>query len=237
MSGAVALAARAALRSGAGLVTALVHPQCRGSLAPFAEIMTYDWHSLAEKLTQASVVLVGPGLGDSDAAADCLQILRQATIPMVVDASALKPAFMHDLVAKQRIVTPHPGEAAVLLDATASSVQADRMTAATTLAETFDAVTVLKGSGTLIAAAGSRMAINTGGHAGMASAGMGDVLGGMIAALLGQGMPAVDAARAGVFLHAACADDFAVDAAGECLIASDIIDRLPVVMKRIRDGR
>ncbi len=237
MCGAVALAARAALRSGAGLVTALVHPDCRASLAPFAEIMTYDWQSLADKLSEASVVLVGPGLGDSDEAAKILQLLQQASLPTVVDASALRADFLDKLVARQRVITPHPGEAARLLQTTAASVQADRMASATALADTFDAVSVLKGSGTLVAAAAERMAINVGGHAGMASAGMGDVLGGIIAALLGQGMSPVDAARSGVFLHAACADDFAVDLAGECLIASDIIDRLPRVMKRIRDGR
>lgn len=237
MSGAVALAARAALRSGAGLVTALVHPDCGASLAPFAEVMTLDWSSLDDRLAQASVVLVGPGLGNSAAADDCLRLLQQAEIPMVIDASALRARFLRALGAQPRVITPHPGEAASLLDTSASAVQANRMASAAALVQEFGAVTVLKGSGTLIAAEGATTAINTGGHAGMASAGMGDVLGGMIAALLAQGMEPAPAARAGVFLHAACADDFAREGAPECLIASDIIERLPVVMQGVRDER
>ncbi len=236
MSGAVALAARAALRSGAGLVTALVHSECRGSLDPFAEIMALDWRSLDDKLAQASVVLVGPGLGDSAAADDCLERLQQCSKPMVIDASALRAPFLRALNAEHRVITPHPGEAAVLLETSAAAIQANRMAAATSLVENFGGVAVLKGSGTLVAGEGRSTAINTAGHAGMASAGMGDVLGGVIVALLAQGMEPADAARTGVFLHAACADDFARDTAPEGMIASDIIDRLPSVMLRMRDG-
>ena len=184
-----------------------------------------------------SLVLVGPGLGNSAATDDCLRLLQQAEIPMVIDASALRARFLRALGAQPRVITPHPGEAASLLDTSASAVQADRMASAAALVQEFGAVTVLKGFGTLIAAADATTAINTGGHAGMASAGMGDVLGGMIAALLAQGMEPAPAARAGVFLHAACADDFTREGAPECLIASDIIERLPVVMQAARDER
>ncbi len=94
MSGAVTLAARAALRSGAGLVTALVHPECRANLAAFPEIMVQGWDALAAKLPQASVVIVGPGLGDSAEAGRLLQRLQQVSVPMVVDASALQADFL-----------------------------------------------------------------------------------------------------------------------------------------------
>jgi NAD(P)H-hydrate epimerase len=124
MSGAVALAALAALRSGAGLVTALVHPQCRANLASFPEIMVLGWDALESRLSQASVVVVGPGLGDSAAAEKCLQSLRKLDLPMVVDAGALKAEFLHSLKTEQLVITPHPGEAATLLACSPAEIQA-----------------------------------------------------------------------------------------------------------------
>ena len=236
MCGAVALAARAALRSGAGLVTALVHADCRAGLAPFAEVMTFTWDSLPERLDLASVVLVGPGLGDGPDAEHCLQALQACRLPMVVDASALRPGFLESLAARPRVITPHPGEAARLLEIDTATVQADRVTACEQLVQKYDAIAVLKGSGTLVGAAGAPMTINTGGHPGMASAGMGDVLGGMIAALIGQGMEARDAACSAVFLHARCADEFARDKAPESLLAGDIVELLPAQFRYLRDA-
>ena len=159
MSGAVALAAQAALRSGAGLVTALVHPECRGNLASFPEIMVLGWDALESKLSQASVVVVGPGLGDSTAAAQCLQALQQVTLPMVVDAGALKAEFLQSLKSKQVVITPHPGEAATLLSSSSAEVQADRLKACNRLVETFAATCVLKGSGSLIGQQGTHACV------------------------------------------------------------------------------
>ncbi len=234
MSGAVALAARAALRSGAGLVTALVHPECRASLAPFPEVMTLGWDALAAKLAQASVVLVGPGLGDGDGARQCLAALLECELPMVVDAGALRADFLRRRKSRTLVITPHPGEAAGLLETDGAGVQADRLAAVLRLRDAFAAVAVLKGSGTLIAAPDEATAINTRGNPGLASAGTGDVLAGVIAALLGQGLGPGAAARSGVLLHALCAERFTRGRDPAGLVAGDLIDRLPLVMRQLR---
>jgi NAD(P)H-hydrate epimerase len=180
------------------------------------------------------VVVVGPGLGDSPAAQACLRLLRAAPQPMVIDASALDAEFLQSLASKRRVITPHPGEAAKLLAQGTALVQADRLQACARLLETFGATTVLKGSGTLIAEPGEApFAINTRGHPGMASAGMGDVLSGIIGALLGQGMAPFAAARSAVFIHALCAEACSVEQDANSLIASDIIDALPRVLHRL----
>jgi hydroxyethylthiazole kinase-like uncharacterized protein yjeF len=236
MSGAVSLAARAALRSGAGLVTALVHPECRANLAAFPEIMVSGWDALEARMEQANVIVVGPGLGNSDAAAECLRILQQVSTPIVVDASALKTDFLVGLNSEQVIITPHPGEAAALLSTSSREIQSNRIVASEKLTETFSATSVLKGSGTLINAPGEMMAINTRGNPGMASAGMGDVLSGIIAAMLGQGLCGLEAAKTAVFIHALCAEHYAEKQDQSGLIATDIIERIPLVIKQLRDA-
>ncbi len=234
MSGAVTLAARAALRSGAGLVNALVHPDCRANLAAFPEIMVRGWDALEQKLEAASVIVVGPGLGDGDGAARCLEVLACAKQPMIVDASALRADFLDALDSDQVVITPHPGEAAALLQTGAAAIQGDRFDACTRLAERFGATAVLKGSGSLIAARGERCLLNRRGHAGMASAGMGDVLSGIIGALVGQGMPVFAAARAGVLIHALGAERFCRQGDAIGLIASDVIEAIPAVIAELR---
>ncbi len=236
MSGAVTLAARAALRSGAGLVTALVHPECRANLAAFPEIMVQGWDTLEEKLPQANVIIVGPGLGESEGAGKILQRLEQVSLPIVVDASALKTDFLSALRSKQCVITPHPGEAAALMASSTAQVQGDRLAASVELADRFKATCVLKGSGTLIAEAGQLSAINTHGNAGMASAGMGDVLSGIIGALIGQGLTAFEAARSAVLIHAICAESFSAEQDQIGLIASDIIERIPKVIRQLRNA-
>ena len=235
MSGAVALAARAALRSGAGLVTALVHPECRHDLAVFPEIMVQGWEALDSLLPRATVVVVGPGLGNGADARHCLRRLEATGLPVVVDASALRANFVRALASTQKIITPHPGEAAALLAMTGAEIQGDRLAASEALVAAFAATCVLKGSGTLVAEAGQPTAINTRGNPGMASAGMGDVLSGIIGALVGQGLPPFEAARSGVFLHALCADRFVADTDPAGLVAGDIIDLIPRVMRELRD--
>ncbi len=235
MSGAVALASLAALRSGAGLVTALVHPDCRANLAGFPEIMVLGWDALEAKLAEASVIVVGPGMGRGEAAQECQRILAAATQPMVIDASALESGFLKSLTSKDLVITPHPGEAAALLQTSTSEIQGDRLDSCARLVDTFSATTVLKGSGTLVAQPGtSPMAINTRGHAGMASAGMGDVLSGIIAAYLGQGLTPFEAARTAVYVHALCAERYCAQNDQSGLIASDVIDAIPAVVKELR---
>jgi len=236
MSGAVALAALAALRTGAGLVTALVHPDCRANLAGFPEIMVLGWDALEAKLAEASVVVVGPGLGRSEQAQECLRLLAAATQPMVVDASALDAGFLRSRASEQCVITPHPGEAAALLQTSSTEIQANRLQASERLVEAFAATTVLKGSGTLVAQAEESItAINTRGHPGMASAGMGDVLSGIVAALMGQGLTPFEAARSAVYIHALSAECYLADHDPVGLIASDVIEHVPTVIKQLRD--
>ncbi len=234
MCGAASLAAQAALRCGVGLVTQLVHPECVPHSVMQPEIMVSDWRALESLLPEADVVLVGPGLGDSPEADQILHQLKACEHPMVVDASALKASFLSNLKSPQRVITPHPGEAAMILGSTSKQVQADRVKACLSLQQAVGGVTVLKGSGTLIASAG-QMALNSRGNAGMATAGMGDVLAGMIAALMGQGMTAFESAKTGVFLHALAAEDFCREQQESGLIASDIVSRIPLIMKRLAD--
>ena len=237
MSGAVALAAQAALRSGAGVVTALVHPDCRYSLAAFPEIMVLGWDALEAKLADANVVVVGPGLGRSADAQRCLQLLRDARQSMVIDASALDADFLQSLTSRQRVITPHPGEAAALLSSTTADIQANRLLSCERLLDLFGATTVLKGSGTIIAGSGDVLpAINIRGNPGMAGAGMGDVLSGIIAALLGQGLAPFAAARSAVYIHALCAELYSLDRDQSGLLASDVIENIPHVIKQLRDA-
>ncbi len=235
MSGAVALSAQAALRSGAGLVTALVHPDCRNNLASFPEIMVLGWDAIETRIADASIVVVGPGLGVSDAANHCLDLLGQVTLPMVVDASALSADFLQSLRSKQVVITPHPGEAAGLLSIDSAEVQSDRLEASDRLSKTFSTTSVLKGSGTLVAEQGKVPALNTHGNAGMASAGMGDVLSGIIAAMMGQGLAPFEAAKTAVYIHALSAESYCHKHDQIGLVASDIIKHIPAVVKRLRD--
>lgn len=234
MVGAASLAAQAALRAGAGMVSVLVHPECVHSLASTPELMVQSWNEIEDRLAQASVVVVGPGLGQSDAAKACLTRLSTISLPMVVDASALTTEFLTSIVAQQVVITPHPGEAANLLSVTTNQVQSDRMTASKKLCELYPFVSVLKGSGTIIQQKGKSAAINICGNPGMASAGMGDVLAGMIGAYIGQHLSDFEAARTAVHIHACCAEHFAEQADETGLIASDIIRLMPSLVKQLR---
>jgi len=236
MAGAASLAALAALRTGAGLVTVLVHPECAHSLSAIPELMVLGWDSIDEKLAQATVILVGPGLGTSKAAKACLQKMQGCNKPIVVDAGALDGGFLRTLASDQVVITPHPGEAAGLLSTSSAEIQSDRLRASRQLVDAFSVVSVLKGSGSIIQQAESVAAINIAGNPGMASAGMGDVLAGMIAALMGQGLTPFEAAKTAVLIHALGAEEYASDNDETGLIASDIVQRIPQVVRQLREG-
>jgi NAD(P)H-hydrate epimerase len=236
MAGAASLAALAALRTGAGLVTVLVHPECAHSLSAVSELMVLGWDSIDEKLEQATVILVGPGLGASKAAKDCLKKIQGCNKPIVVDASALDAGFLRTLASDQVVITPHPGEAAGLLSTSTSEIQSNRLRASQQLVDAFGVVSVLKGSGSIIQQVESIPAINITGNPGMASAGMGDVLAGMIAALMGQSLTPFEAAKTAVLIHALGAEEYASDNDETGLIASDIVQRIPQVIKQLREG-
>ena len=236
MTGAASLAAQAALRGGAGLVSVLVHPQCTHELSAIPELMVRSWDDIDTKLALASVVVAGPGLGASDAAKSCLEKLLNCELPMVVDASALEADFLLARKSRQLVMTPHPGEAAKLLSMTSAEIQLDRLGASQILVDKFDVVNVLKGSGSIIQQAGATAAINVRGNPGMSVAGMGDVLAGLIAALMGQQLTAFEAARTGVLIHALCAEDYAAHYDESGLIASDIVQRIPSIVMKLRES-
>ncbi len=226
MSGAISLTAEAALRVGAGKVsvaTRAAHVQM--IITRCSELMARGVdspQSLQAMLDRCSVVAIGPGLGQAGWGHALLDTAMRAKKPCVLDADALNLlARKPHVLPGETVLTPHPGEAARLLGCDVASIQSDRFSAARELARRYSAVIVLKGAGSLIATAEGRLALCPFGNPGMASAGMGDVLTGVIGGLLGQGLSAWDAARLGVLVHALAGDH----AAGQCprgLIASDL---------------
>ncbi|GMU44416.1 MAG: NAD(P)H-hydrate dehydratase [Xanthomonadales bacterium] len=206
--GAVRLAAEAAARVGAGLVSIATRPQhVAGILAARPELMVRGVSGPGELealLAKADVVVVGPGLGQGAWSQTLLSAVTERGLPTVMDADALNLLVQAACVLPERVViTPHPGEAARLLDCPTSEIQADRYGAVQRLAEFFQATAVLKGAGTLIAAGPQQpMAVCPIATPALASGGSGDVLAGCIGGLIAQGLAASDAARAAVLLHA-----------------------------------
>jgi hydroxyethylthiazole kinase-like uncharacterized protein yjeF len=209
MAGAALLAGRAALKLGAGRVyVGVLERLAVDPLQPELMLRGAD-----EALDCADVLAVGPGLGQSKEAAELLRRAIDAQLPLVLDADALnllaaRPVLLRKVSRRGTpgILTPHPAEAARLLGKTTESVQGDRLAAALELAQRHRAIVVLKGCGTIVATPDGQWFINTTGNAGLASAGSGDVLTGMIAALLAQHWPPLEAALAAVHLHGAAAD-------------------------------
>lgn len=231
MGGAALLAARAAGRCGAGLVSLATRPQhVAGVMAQAPEVMCHGVNSgqeLEPLLARPTVIVIGPGLGRQPWAEQMLQRAWGADKPLVVDADALNILSEGQVVPAPRrsnwIITPHPGEAARLLRAEAASLQADRFAAAAALQERYGAVVVLKGSGTLVADGSSPIGVCPYGNPGMASGGMGDVLSGVAGALLAQGHKVGDSARLAVVLHALAADAAAREGGQRGLLAGDLL--------------
>jgi len=225
-SGAARLAAEAAARCGAGLVSVATHPEhaahlnlgrpelmCRGVL---------DSGDLSPLLSRASVIAIGPGLGQGEWGRDLFSAAMQAGLPMVVDADALN--LLSEAPVRQKwVLTPHPGEAARLLGVVNRSIQADRFRALEQLQSRFGGVVVLKGAGTLIGDGSSHPpSICSGGNPGMATGGSGDLLTGIIASMIAQGFDLREAAELGVALHAAAGDRVAMQ--GEIgMLAGDLL--------------
>lgn len=225
-AGAVRLAAEAAARCGAGLVSVATRAAHAAAIAMARpELMCHGVERAVELeplLRRATVVVIGPGLGQGAWGRHLLGKVLQARQPLVVDADALNLLAQDPLHRKDWVLTPHPGEAGRLLGATVAQVQADRFAAAAGLQASFGGVVVLKGAGTVVLGGDGLPGICVGGNPGMASGGMGDVLSGVIAALLAQGLPLREAAGAGVCLHAAAADTAAAEAGERGLLASDL---------------
>ncbi|HET7570076.1 MAG TPA: NAD(P)H-hydrate dehydratase [Gammaproteobacteria bacterium] len=233
MPGAVRMAAEAALRSGAGLVSVYTRPaHVAAVVGTRPELMCHggdDADGMAELIDKATVVAVGPGLGQGDFGRTLLARAMAADKPLVVDADGLNLLAAQPAARGNWILTPHPGEAARLLGSSADNVQADRFTAAAELADRYDAVIVLKGAGTIVAAPDRTPALIDRGNPGMAAGGMGDILTGIIAAVLAQTGSPFEAACAGAFAHAAAGDRAA--ARGERgLAALDLVGELRSVL-------
>ena len=239
MSGAIRLCGEAALRSGAGRVTLATDPAHAGLInlgrpELMVKAMSGD-NGCLSWVGRQHVIAVGPGLGLSPWSESMLKACLETQAAMVVDADGLN---LLALLAQRKplkranwILTPHPAEAARLLACKVSEIQQDRVLSATRIAGRFGASVVLKGCGTIVADPSGQYAICPLGNPGMATAGSGDVLTGIVVALLGQGLSCFDAAKAGVLAHAS-AGDFAAEKVGEtALIAGDIIDYLPAVWK------
>ncbi len=229
MGGAARLAAEAALRCGAGLVSVATRREhVQPLLAALPEAMTHAVESpgdLATLLAKASVVVIGPGLGQGEWGRAMLPLAINSPSPLVVDADALNLLARAPRKREHWVLTPHPGEAGRLLETDTAAVQRDRYAAVEDLAGRYHAVAVLKGAGSLVAAPGELTSVCTAGNPGMAAPGMGDLLTGVIAALMAQQLPLPDAVRAGVYLHAA-AGDLAARQGERGMLARDLLEPL-----------
>jgi ADP-dependent NAD(P)H-hydrate dehydratase / NAD(P)H-hydrate epimerase len=232
MAGAAALAAEAALRCGAGLVQVATRPEHVAALvARTPEVMPRGVNSgadLTPMLAVADVAVVGPGLGQSPWSLQLLQLALASGLPLVLDADALNLLSAGHLGDTHPpgnwVLTPHPGEAARLLACSTGEVQANRFAAIHALQQRYRGVVVLKGNGSLITG-GDGILLSDYGNPGMASGGMGDVLSGVIGALLAQQLPALEAAALAVCLHGA-AGDMAAQQGQRGLAASDLMPQL-----------
>jgi NAD(P)H-hydrate epimerase len=246
LMGAPAMASLAAMRAGAGYVTACVPTSLRGILdVHLMEVMTRglpDEHGsltpeavphMKEALERAGALALGPGLGrDARTVKFARRLAREANVAMVLDADGLNAhaGSIEELAAREAptVLTPHAGELARLLDTDSESVQRERLSHARIAAERAQAVVVLKGDDTLAVEPGGRVAVSRGDSPALATAGTGDVLTGAIAALLAQGLEAFEAAALGVQLHTQAGREAAcVVGAAEGVIASDVISALP----------
>lgn len=244
-SGAPALAALAALRSGTGLVSALVprssHPIVAGAALEYmthpgketetGSLSAEEWDSWKDRINDFSAIVAGPGMTrHPDTATWIRHLLANCRRPLLLDADALNvlAGRPESLVGASCpvIITPHPGELARLLDCTAADIQQDREAAALKAVSLTGAIVVLKGAGTLVAQAGKPIHVNLTGNPGMASGGMGDALAGLMGGFLAQGIPPFEAACAAVFIHGRAGDNAMWRRSLATLTAMDLIKEL-----------
>ncbi|MEQ1599290.1 MAG: NAD(P)H-hydrate dehydratase [Methylotenera sp.] len=230
MVGAVLLAARAALHCGAGRVYAAM--LCKN--APSVDILQPEimLRSLADitQLPQLNCVVIGTGLGQTNAAIELLEFWLSQNVPLLLDADALNLIASHLHLASlvisrsaETVITPHAGEAARLLDASTEHIQQNRTESAVKLANSLNVTCVLKGAGTVCAHHDGSWFINTSGNVGLASGGTGDVLSGIIGSLMAQGLSGLEATKLGVYVHGAAADALVKNGTGTIgLTASEV---------------
>lgn len=248
-TGAAALVARAALRSGAGLVTVATRPGCLPAVMHHApEIMGLglgsegplglaDFNAILEAADGKQALVIGPGIPRGDETGRLIgALLEELTVPTVLDADALNAiAGNLSILDKARgeiLLTPHPGEMARLIGKTAAEVNADRLGVARAFSTQHSVVLVLKGARTVISRHDGALFLNPTGNPGMATGGSGDVLAGLLGALMAQGLTPEDAAVVGAWAHGAAGDAAATTAGQLGLIATDVIERLGEVWTR-----
>lgn len=239
MPGSIRMTSEAALRSGAGLVRVYCHSDNRPIIAIGRPELMLSSDNINQQLTWASGLAFGPGLGQNDWGTDVFaqvfNYLRQHAKPLVIDADGLNllaadNTGLHQRFDNKRVVlTPHPAEAGRLLGCSTTEVEHNRLQSVQKIAKHYNAVCVLKGAGSMISN-GQQTWICQDGNPGMATGGMGDVLTGIIAALLCQGMSATQAALYGVSLHSAAADKVASQYGQRGMLATDLFDPLRVLI-------
>jgi NAD(P)H-hydrate epimerase len=259
MTGAAILAAKATLRCGAGLVTVGLPESLNQAISSHTlEVMILPLPETNEKtlsktafskikdfLEKSDVLLICPGLSRNPQTQELIRkVILESRIQTLIDADAINAwiGFMHEFKvgvsclpldkSQLRIITPHPGEIARLLDTTPKNIQNKRKEIARSFSKEYNLIVVLKGYQTIVADPAGSMYINKTGNSGMSTAGSGDVLSGMISALLAQGLNSFNAAKFAVYLHG-LAGDLAAEAKTQLgLIASDIIDYIPEAIKK-----
>jgi len=254
MAGAAILAGKAALRSGAGLVTIGI-PESVATSIPTntVELMTLPLpetnkgtiaisalESFSEFVRKVDVLLIGPGLSNNPQTQNFIRrAIAESRLQTIIDADAINawPEFMDSFKVEVsclsvdkchlKIITPHPGEMAKLLGVTVSEVQKNRVHMAKSFAKEYNVIVVLKGYQTVVADPNGTIYVNKTGNSGMSTAGTGDVLSGMISAFLAQGLSSFNAAKFGVYIHGLAGDLVVNDKTELGLIASDIIEYIP----------
>lgn len=250
--GAIAMAAKAALRSGAGLVSAIVPDKVAPIVASLVPEVMVHWApstdigslgaAAAEQIIATSrehdALLIGPGMtSHNDSKVIVQRCLREITKPLVIDADAINvlSGKVNEMVAAKCpvIMTPHPVELARLMGWEKAAPQSERLVKAKQALEQLSGTLVLKGAGTIVLGPGYTPAVNLTGNPGMATGGSGDVLSGMIVGLLGQGLSPYNAARAAVYLHGRAGDRVAYRGSQAGLIATDLIEELPALFREV----
>lgn len=255
LTGAAALCCRAAMRSGAGLVTLGIPSGLNSIMAvklteamtrplPQTEQQTLSgegFSDIKKILEDMDVIAIGPGLSLNPSTQRLVRrLIPCINKPMVIDADGLNAIaghlnilITHNSKLKTIILTPHPGEMARLINKSIDYVQDNRLTVAKCFARDYNIILVLKGNRSVVAAPEGKIYINNTGNPGMATAGCGDVLTGMLAAFLGQGIEPFSASKLAVYLHGLAGDLAAKEKTEHGLIASDIIDKIPDAIKRV----
>jgi len=254
LTGAAYLTSTASLLSGSGLVTLGIPKSLNLAMeVKLTEVMTKPLDETKELslslkafgqikkfLSRVDVLAIGPGLSQHpQTQALVRKVLQSTKKPIVLDADGINALAGNLSILKkikgQLVITPHPGELSRLLGLEVAEIQKNRIKLAKAFAKKYNVVTVLKGHRTIVASANGTTYINKTGNPGMASGGCGDVLTGIIASLLGQGMSAPEAAKFGVYIHGLMADVVAKEKGESSLIATDLLKVLPQVLKKLSE--